>query len=202
MVDDARIVRLRLGDDRGELVTDIGAKPVLIAVLAASVACEAHHIVDRLHGRSLTEVDASIATARSRRCELLRSGERGAKPSRQGRIARHSHCARSLLEVNANYSHLQPYEVAPARPKVPCSPGGRATISLTNWLAGKLPLSLAGNPPMILDRRHLLRVGGAAAIAAGTPPHSQAQAPRDSGPQGTPPQPAGAAPVAVPDHTI
>src|SRR5262245_44798968 len=60
MVDDARIVRLRLGDDRGELVTDIGAKPVLIAVLAASVAREAHHVVDRLHRRSLTEVDASL----------------------------------------------------------------------------------------------------------------------------------------------
>src|SRR5215472_7269209 len=69
-------------------------------------------------------------------------------------------------------------------------------------MAGKLLLGLAGNPPMILDRRHLLRVAGAAAIAAGTPPHPQAQAPRDSGPQGTPPQPAGAAPVAVPDHTI
>jgi hypothetical protein len=52
MVDDARIVPLRLGDDGGELITDMGAKPVLIAVLAASVAREAHHVVNRLHDRS------------------------------------------------------------------------------------------------------------------------------------------------------
>ena len=55
---------------------------------------------------------------------------------------------------------------------------------------------------MIIDRRHLLRVGGAAVIAAGEPPHSQAQAPRDSDPQGTPPQPAGTGLNEVPDHTI
>ena len=55
---------------------------------------------------------------------------------------------------------------------------------------------------MILDRRHLLRVGGAAAIAAGTPSYAQAQSPRGSDPRATPPQPAGAVPDAVPDHTI
>jgi FtsP/CotA-like multicopper oxidase with cupredoxin domain len=78
----------------------------------------------------------------------------------------------------------------------------RATISLTNRLAGKLLFSFAGNPSMILDRRHLLRVGGAAAITAGMASHAQAQAPWDSDPQGTPPQPSGAVPDAVPDHTI
>ena len=54
---------------------------------------------------------------------------------------------------------------------------------------------------MILDRRHLLRVSGAAAIAAGIPSHVQAQAPRHSNPRGTT-QPAGAAPDPVTDHTI
>jgi FtsP/CotA-like multicopper oxidase with cupredoxin domain len=78
----------------------------------------------------------------------------------------------------------------------------RATISLTNRLAGKLLFSFAGNPSMILDRRHLLRVGGAAATTAGMASHAQAQAPWDSDPQGTPPQPSGAVPDAVPDHTI
>ena len=55
---------------------------------------------------------------------------------------------------------------------------------------------------MIIDRRHLLRIGGAAAIAAGTPSHAQAQGPRDTDPHGTRPQPAGAVPDTVPDHTI
>src|SRR6516164_7300901 len=55
---------------------------------------------------------------------------------------------------------------------------------------------------MILDRRHLLRVGGAAAIAAATPSRAQAQALRHSNPRGTPPQSAGAAVEGVPDHTI
>ena len=55
---------------------------------------------------------------------------------------------------------------------------------------------------MILDRRHLLRVSGAAAIAAGTPSHAQVQLPRDSDPQATLPQPAGAVLDAAPDHTI
>src|SRR5262249_48564586 len=89
MVDDARIVRLRLGDDRGELVMDIGAKPVLIAVLAASVAREAHHVVDRLHRRSLTEVDASFATAQSRRCELLLWGECRTRDDRRLGVGRY-----------------------------------------------------------------------------------------------------------------
>ena len=55
---------------------------------------------------------------------------------------------------------------------------------------------------MIFDRRHLLRVGGAAAIAAGTPSGVQAQAPRHSHPRESPPQPAGDALEGVPDHTI
>jgi len=55
---------------------------------------------------------------------------------------------------------------------------------------------------MILDRRHFLRAGGAAAITSGTPSRVQAQAPQQSNQQGTPPQPAGAVPDAVPDHTI
>ena len=55
---------------------------------------------------------------------------------------------------------------------------------------------------MILDRRHLLRVGGAAAIAAGTLSPVRAQAPQQSNPRGTTPQRAGAALDGVPDHTI
>ena len=55
---------------------------------------------------------------------------------------------------------------------------------------------------MILDRRHLLRVGGAAAIAAATPSRAQTQALQRSNPRGTPPQSAGAAVEGVPDHTI
>ena len=77
---------------------------------------------------------------------------------------------------------------------------------LANYLKrranGKLLLSLIGNPPMLFDRRHLLRVGGAAAIASGTLSPVQAQAPQQSNPRGTPPQPAGAALDGVPDHAI
>jgi FtsP/CotA-like multicopper oxidase with cupredoxin domain len=54
---------------------------------------------------------------------------------------------------------------------------------------------------MILDRRHLLRIGGAAAIPGGMPPYAQAQTPRGGDPQETP-QPAGAVPDAISDHTI
>src|SRR6516165_7246194 len=94
------------------------------------------------------------------------------------------------MRITRTCSHTR--SLPPDR-KSPCSPGGRATISLTNRLAGKLLLSLAGNPPMILDRRHLLRVGGAAAIAAATPSRAQTQALQHSNPRGTPPQSAGAA---------
>jgi FtsP/CotA-like multicopper oxidase with cupredoxin domain len=55
---------------------------------------------------------------------------------------------------------------------------------------------------MILDRRHLLRVGGAAAIAAGTSSHAQAQSAQHRNAPGTPTQPAGAVPEVGSDHTI
>jgi FtsP/CotA-like multicopper oxidase with cupredoxin domain len=47
------------------------------------------------------------------------------------------------------------------------------------------------NPPMILHRRHLLRVGGAAALATGMPTFAQAPPPEPSHPQGIrqPPEP-------------
>src|SRR6516165_12189711 len=103
------------------------------------------------------------------------------------------------MRITRTCSHTR--SLPPDR-KSPCSPGGRATISLTNRLAGRLLFGLAGNPPMILDRRHLLRVGGAAAIAAATPSRAQTQALQRSNPRGTPPQSAGAAVEGVPDHTI
>ena len=67
VIDDAREVRARLGDDPVERAAHIRTKAVFVAVLALAVAGPAHHVIEGFHRARFEKVGGAPIVGQRRR---------------------------------------------------------------------------------------------------------------------------------------